>query len=165
MTRVTGIPAKPPAAPWLLLVALLMLSGTTAPAAGESSREPVDLALEKIARAFRAREPEPLRLLLPASGKVFVSLTTIGDEAGYYGPDQIYFIFQRIFNSHRTVRFNIQTQRIAEPEEGSDRTGLVLSVGSWAFERQDGRDGQCRIHFFLAMRGDRWTLVQIREAR
>jgi len=187
MLRETGFPAVPPTAsaplgsrprgvrPLLATVALMAAVVCSAfPASAAPNPLPPDAseddssvdsqvkaAMDLISRAFRTGNAELLASVLPREGKVFLSLTSVGNEAGYYGRGQIYFIFQRIFSLQKTVHFAMKTHGAGKP----DGAGQVYCIGVWSYSREDGRDGETMIHFVLSMRKDRSFLAQIREAQ
>lgn len=161
-----GHPADYPLSPESLQAAPPSLAAHIAPATGpprtaqgEGDRS-IESAMVSIATAFRNGDPDPLTTLLPSGGKVFLSLRNLGSEAGYYGPDQVYFIFQKIFRLHRSLSFDINQQT-----DGGRSGGRRLSncIGRWEYER-DRQKGRCQIIFVFAMKDDVWSLVQIREA-
>ncbi len=180
MLRGTGFPAVPsrlttPAGGRLTghrsalaaatLVAALVCYAFPAAAGPKDDDAPVDpriaASMDTITRAFRTGSADLLTSTLPDEGKVFLSLSTVGNEAGYYGRGQVYFIFQRIFGHQKTIHFKLR------PHDGDrDRqSGLVYLIGGWTYSRQDGRDGETMIHFVLSIRKGSCFLVQIREAQ
>ena len=162
----------------LVFVYALIAAPDTSPAAQpsgsttekEKTEDRVEASLRApmaaIAKAFRTEKSKALMSLLPAEGKVFLALGRLGGGAsGYYGRDQVYFIFHEIFSERETVRFDIRPRSPGRAEKEKDRENLIYCIGRWSFRRQDGNTGSCRIHFALSMRKDSWTLVEIREAR
>jgi hypothetical protein len=114
-----------------------------------------------IERSFRTRKPDSLTSILPKEGKIFVSLRTIGSEAGYYGRDQVHFIFEKIFRSYGTVSFKISEK---EFRTSGDRKSTAHCVGFWSYQTKDGEDGRCLLFFVLSLKEGGWSLVHIREA-
>jgi len=180
MLRGTGFPAVPsrlttPAGGILpghrfalaaaALAAVIVCSGFPAAANPRDEDSAVDpriaASMETITRAFRTGSADLLTSTLPEEGKVFLSLSTVGNEAGYYGRGQVYFIFQRIFGHQKTIHFKLR------PHDGDKDTqsGLVYLIGGWTYSRPDGRDGDTMMHFVLSIRKGSCFLVQIREAQ
>lgn len=110
--------------------------------------------------AFREANAAHLRPLMPSGGKVFLALESLGDEAGYFGSDQVFYIFQRIFRTRGTVDFQINVQ--GEGTRG--RKGQAYCVGWWSFRTRDDEVTRCQIFFVLAEKNGQWSLVKIREA-
>lgn len=142
--------------------ASIMLSPDDSSPADSRKNPSPDPAMRAITRAFRTGRAEVLASLLPRGGKAFVSLHTIGHEAGYYGRDQVYFIFQKVFKQYRTVDFSVH--RRAEGKQHRKRDDLVYCVGLWSYQVRDARDRRCQIYFSLSLKNSQWSVVQIREA-
>ena len=121
-------------------------------------------AMSTLARAFRTRSAETLRTVLPEDGKIFLSLTSLGDDSGYYGPDQVFFIFTGVFTARETIRFDI---RPAGPATRGDSTPAATArcAASWSYRGQDGRVGAVRMQFTLNLKHEEPTVSEIREAR
>src|SRR5262245_1568805 len=153
MTRETGLPRAPRArqARASALAAMILLAVISTPLAGGESPE---RSMELIARAFRTRSVDPLTSILPPEGKVYLSLRSVGGEAGYFGRSQVYFIFKKIFSQYETAGFEIRSQR---DDEGATPTSRqAYCVGVWTYRRQGGHGGEVQIHFVLTSTGDRW---------
>jgi hypothetical protein len=134
----------------------------------DPARSDVSLApsMAAIAQAFRSEKAEPLTGLLPEEGKIFLSLDAVGGGApGYYGRDQVYFIFSRIFGQQDTVRFDIRQRKAPEPPGKGDRPTLAYCVADWSYRRPDGRNDASQLHFVFSLRKASWSLVEIREAQ
>lgn len=169
MTDGAGLPAgqrmRPPTVRLAALAAVLIASclelraDTQAPSPPAPDQS-LDRSMESIARAFRTEKPEPITSLMSPDGKVFISLMSLGGGAGYYSRDQVYFIFNRMFTQHDTVKFDLHRQKSENP--GRD---FVFCIGNWRYHRHDGVDGDIQIHFVLSMRKGAWSLVEIREAQ
>jgi len=134
----------------------------------DPARVDVSLApsMAAIAQAFRSEKAEPLTGLFPEEGKIFLSLNAVGGGApGYYGRDQAYFIFSRVFGQQDTVRFDIRQRKSPEPPGKGDRPTLAYCVADWSYSRSDGRNDASQLHFVFSLRKASWSLVEIREAR
>ncbi len=150
--------------------AVLALPPSAQPRAEDKKETPLEDPLRgpmaAIAQTFRTGSSQALTSLLPPEGKVFLALDSVGGGAsGYFGRDQVYFIFQQILSQNKTVRFDIRPRGTSSPEKYKDRERLVYCIGRWSFRGRDGNTGACQIHFALSMRDKSWTLVEIREAR
>ena len=125
----------------------------------------LDKPISLIEGAFRSGKPDPLTPLLPAEGKTFLSLGSVG----YYSRDQVYFILGAIFARRDTIRFTVRPRKPAEPSGNGNRTregsSLVYCIATWTYHGHDGIDGETQIHFVLLMKKGVWSLVEIREAR
>ncbi len=149
-----------------VVLALCIATARSAPSpssvSGDDARSTGSLnaSMAVIGTAFREANAAHLKPLMPAGGKVFLTLDTLGDETGYFGSDQIFYIFQRIFRTRGTVTFNISVQ--GEATRG--KKGQAYCVGSWSFRTRDDEVNQCQIFFVLAERNGHWSLVKIREA-
>lgn len=169
MTRETGARKQRSAllglAAFLAFAAAPPIQAQTPTTASESSEDSsasaIDGALAAIAKAFRTERADALNSILPAVGKIYISLESVGGgPAGYYGRDQVYFIVNDIFKRIDTVTFDIR-------QGGSKTKGRVSpihGIGNWQYRRNDSRTSECQIHFVLSLNGDDWSLVQIREA-
>jgi len=159
----------------VVIAAVLLASGFAAPVPDASplaplqgapssrdddSRAKIEDRLAALATAFRSEDARGIADLLPEEGKVFLSITITGIESGYYGRDQVYFIFQKIFSQHDTTRFSIRLQGSKDPSPG-----LAYGVANWAFRRKDGSNSDTVMHFVFSKKNGGWALVQIREAR
>lgn len=162
MTRETGLPRAPIArhARASASAAIVLLVALSTPLADGVSPE---RSMELIARAFRTRSVDPLTSILPPEGKVYLSLRSVGGEAGYFGRSQVYFIFKKIFSQYETVSFEIRSQRDDLGAASSSRQAYCTGV--WTYRSNDGRGGEVQIHFVLTSTQGRWSLVQIREVR
>lgn len=121
----------------------------------------LDHCVTSISDAFLKGKAEALAGLLPAEGKVFLSLSSVGGSPGYYSRDQIYFILNSIFSRHKSIYFRMRAGRSG----GGADSGLVYRLAIWTYQRDDGAAGENMIHFVLAQRNESWSLVEIREAR
>jgi hypothetical protein len=79
-------------------------------------------------------------------------------KSGYYSADQIYFLFQDIFQYRRTVQFHII--RGAEIPPGAER---MVVLARWTYRRGSSRDLTTEISFDLARRSGVWCLQEIKE--
>jgi hypothetical protein len=152
------------------LVCTALLAG---PAPAETAQSAQDRAINRVmsglAEAFRTRSAETLRRFLPEEGRVFLSLSSLGDDSGYYGADQIFFIFSGIWSERETIRFDIRPATAASANGARGDAEAASSAGrctaSWSYRGQDGRVGSARIQFTLNARNGSWTISEIREAR
>jgi hypothetical protein len=167
--RARGTPLKRAARLLLALTTLsVLLDGAVLVAretadAGEDA--PVRLSMAAIRTAFRTQKPEGLTRILPAGGKVLVALESFDGSAGYYGPDQVYFILRKMFQDLRTIRFDIEMQTPASGDPPGESPQTAHCTGTWVYSRREEAPVQTRLHFLLASKNGKWSLMQIREAR
>jgi hypothetical protein len=142
----------------------LALPPSSSQTATDTHDSSLDVAIAAIARAFRTEQASALNSILPAAGKIYISLESVGGgPAGYYGRDQVYFIVNEIFQRIDTVSFDIR-QGGSSRAKAKGRMSPIHCIGTWQYRGNDGRTMQCQIHFVLSGNGADWSLVQIREA-
>ncbi len=132
----------------------------------ETSEKMINQVMSTLALAFRTRSAETLRELLPEDGRVFLSLSPPGDGSGYYGRDQVYFIFNKIYSERETIRFDIRPAGPASPgSEARNAAVPARCAASWSYRGADGRVDAVRIQFSFNVNHGTWTVSEIREAR
>jgi hypothetical protein len=125
----------------------------------------VRMSIAAIRTAFRTQKPEGLTRILPAGSKVLVALESFEGSAGYYGPDQVYFILRKMFQDLRTIRFDIEMQTPAPGDPPAEPRQTAHCTGTWVYSRREGPPVHTHLHFLLASKNGKWSLMQIREAR
>jgi hypothetical protein len=146
-----------------LAIGLAILFGST-PDFTAQARPPADEAaplpspLDELARSFRAGSAGLLRTLLPGGEKIHVSSPSLGLKTGYYSGDQIFFLFEDLFRSRKTLKFNIL--RGAEIPPGSQRLKVVAR---WSYHKGSSRDFTAEMAFDLVLRDGAWSIQEIRE--
>lgn len=166
--RPRGPIARPALAPLPVILAFMLASaaaGAPADEAPQAQRLPgLERALGSIAKTFRERSPAELAAILPETGKVFVSLSSLGGGAGYFGRGQVHFILDRVFSRQETIRFAV-TARRGPPEPREEGPAVVWCLGIWSFRRADGMDDERQIHFILTCQKGLCHVMEIREVR
>lgn len=148
----------------LLLVGLI-LAALPGGAFCEESAGPFDPALiaavDAIRDAFRLNEAAALAALLPAPGKTHIAVKVITPDPGFYSRDQVEALLRKAFSAIQTLEFHINLDR----SRGADgATALALCPAIWSYTARGTRT-DVGLRFVLARRGERWTVIEIRETR
>lgn len=116
--------------------------------------------LSVIAQAFTRCDPDLLRPVLPATGKIYVAAPALGLKPAYYSRDQVFFTLEDAFRGRSTVRFEFREESAAPP--GSSR---IVAIGRWSYRVGSAPARATEIGFTLVRTGGVWTLREIREIR
>ena len=139
--------------PFALLVAIFFAgftSATTLP------YESVAVAIEK---AFARNDARLLRSVLPKRSKVYLSTLTLGIEDGYYGPDQLVALLDRIFRLRPTRRFTWEPPRTSPSDQSVSLTAV------WRYRPKGGSRSSIRLRFVVASGSSGWSVREIRESK
>ncbi|MFQ5718436.1 MAG: hypothetical protein ACE5IK_02695 [Acidobacteriota bacterium] len=139
-----------------MAISALLLAG---PVAG--AHDPLTIAREKIADAFRRGEAARLRPLLPAAGRVFVSIPSLGVRGGYISPDQCGYLMDAALDAHAVRAFRLAP---VDPDARRDPDRHVAH-GVLEFTSPDGEPGRIEIRFVLTREDGTWRLREVRENR
>jgi hypothetical protein len=118
--------------------------------------ESVAVAIEK---AFAHNDARLLRSVLPKRSKVYLSTLTLGIEDGYYGPDQLIALLDRIFRLRPTRRFTW------EPPRASPSDQPVSLTAVWRYRPKGGSRSSIRLRFVVAPGSSGWSVREIRESK
>ena len=130
-------------------------TGSSQPEAGGPHKTVVG-AIEK---AFTHNDARLLRSALPKRGKVYISTRTLGIEDGYYGPDQLVALLDRIFRLRPTRRFTWEPPRT--PPSGQP----VSLTAVWRYRPKGGSRSSTRLRFVVAPESSGWSVREIRETK
>ncbi|HXV59294.1 MAG TPA: hypothetical protein VEK15_01270 [Vicinamibacteria bacterium] len=126
-------------------------------------RDLVDARLEetidRIGRAFELGDAEELGNYLQAS-PIHVSLKAKGEEAGYYRPSQLRFIFAKLFRERETDSFTYDSSAIERTDDESARFHA-----EWKYVLPDeDRKVTEHLRFKLERKKEDWRISEIRNA-
>ncbi|MBD3869027.1 MAG: hypothetical protein IFK94_12965 [Acidobacteria bacterium] len=143
---------------WIIPGLLALAIGLTGlPIPAETGRKEAGQAAERFARALSTGESEALQALLPQSGKILVSISDIGQGAGYFGRSQVEALFSGYlaefdFSDCRIDHIEVQESSYSRIDLTANRTGPGDAVSAVVF----------RLAFQPEQ--DRWVLREIRES-
>lgn len=123
------------------------------------SRHPLETVVGAIEKAFTHNDARLLRSALPNRGKVYLSTRTLGIEDGYYGPDQLVALLDRIFHLRPTRRFTWEPPRTLPSGQPVSLTAV------WRYRPKDGSISSIRLRFIVAPGNSGWSVRKIRESK
>jgi hypothetical protein len=113
--------------------------------------------IDRVGRAFEIGDPDALEECL-VSRKVYLSLRSRGDEAGYYGRSQVKFMFAKLFRERKTDSFTYDPIDI---EVSGDGTAHFRA--DWSYMVLDEDDVVTEhLRFRLERTKDDWRISEIR---
>jgi hypothetical protein len=127
------------------------------------ARPPKDAGLkrtiDRVRDSFVERDTGKLAECL-GSGKVYVSLKSRKEEAGYYTSSQLQFIFDKMFKDLQTRSFEYSPRNI----KGSDN-GRAHLRSEWTFVAL-GSDKVVTEHLYLVLEKEKsgWRITEIRSS-
>lgn len=122
-----------------------------------SSTEFLGKTIGWVGQAFELGDADALEECL-VSRKVYLSLRSRGDEAGYYGRSQVKFMFAKLFRERRTDSF---TYDPADVEVSGDGTAHFRA--DWSYMVLDEDDVVTEhLRFRLERTKDDWRISEIR---
>ena len=130
-------------------------TGSTQPEA----RPPFESVASAVEKAFAHNDARLLRAALPKRRKVYLSTVTLGIEDGYYGPDQLVALLDRIFRLRPTRRFTWETPRTQPSDQSVSLTAL------WRYRPKGGSRSSIRLRFVVASGDSGWSVREIRESK
>ena len=116
-------------------------------------------AIERIVSAFEAGDASAVEDCLLRS-PIFFTLKAKGDQKGFFGPSQIKFMFERLFEERETRGFTYDSERLGLARDASvsfraDWTYVVLDEDELATEL---------LRFKMERSGKDWRISEIRSA-
>jgi hypothetical protein len=121
--------------------------------------DPVELskrAAQRFGEALLEGRASGLRAVLPARGKVYLSLGRLGPEEGSFGAGQVEALLGDFLASGRVRSFEI----VRVEAEGGGSSLVHARIG---LVDRDGRPAAARLHLAFEREGDRWVLREIKE--
>jgi len=113
-------------------------------------------AAQTFGRALRAGNAEALRPILPAQGKVHLTLNRLGPEEGNFGARQVEAVFRDFLAKGAVLQFDVVRCE-------SDGRRSALAHGRATITDRDGRGGRIAFHLGFEPEGDRWVLREVKE--
>jgi hypothetical protein len=135
---------------------LLGVPGALSAAHAAEGAAEVRRSAEIVGEALMAKQTAPLRKLLPATGKVELSLARLGPEEGAFAPPQVEALL-RDFLGTGSVR-SYEIQRV----EGDCKSHGVAHARATVVDRQ-GSPARVGLHLTFQLEGGRWVLRGMRE--
>ncbi len=113
--------------------------------------------IDRVGRAFEVGDADALEDCL-VSRKVYLSLRSRGDEAGYYGRSQVKFMFAKLFRERKTDSFIYDP---VDVEVSGDGTAHFRA--DWSYMVLDEDDVVTEhLRFRLERTKDDWRISEIR---
>lgn len=114
-----------------------------------------DELTDDVAAAFRNSSARAIRAFLPHEGRVYVALAVLDVEEGFVGSDQLYYLFDQLYERATTVSFVVTK---------SDRTGAntLFLRATWKLGDRDGREHQIRLSMTLSRDESAWAIRELR---
>jgi hypothetical protein len=134
---------------------LAVLGAPGAPHAAEGAAE-VRRSAEVVGQALVNRQTASLRKVLPATGKVELSLARLGPEDGAFAPPQVEALLRDFLGTGSVRAYEIQ--RV----EGDCRSHGVAHARATVVDRQ-GSPARIGLHLTFQLEGGRWVLRGMRE--
>jgi hypothetical protein len=117
-------------------------------------REPIG----RIGAAFEAGNASELEDCLVRS-RIFLSLRAKGDQKGFFGPSQIKFMFDRLFEQRETRAFTYDSKELDFARDGS-----VSFEATWTYVLLDEDELVTELlRFKMERSGDDWRVSEIRS--
>jgi hypothetical protein len=113
--------------------------------------------IDRVGRAFELGDADALESCL-VQRKVYLSLRTRGDEAGYYGRSQVKFMFAKLFRERKTDSFVYDPVDIDVSADGT-----AHFRADWSYMVLEGDDVVSEhLRFRLERSDDDWRISEIR---
>jgi hypothetical protein len=136
---------------------LTALALSTALLSAGTSKEDAEAVARRFGAALTHGDAGALRPLLPARGKVKVTLDVLGEAQGSYGVSQVEALLREGLG--RTTVRSFETQRV----ESDAATFALVRCRAAAVDRQ-GRTVRVVLHLSLQPEGGGWSVREIRES-
>ena len=107
-------------------------------------------------RALVARNAAALRPILPASGRVHMTLSRLGPEEGNFGARQVEALFRDFLAKGTVASFDVVRCE-------NDGRRSALAHGRAVITDRDGRGGRIAFHLGFESEGERWVLREVKE--
>jgi hypothetical protein len=134
------------------LAALVIVAIAPAARADDGARA----AAESFGRALVSGNAEALRPMLPAQGKVHLTLNRLGPEEGNFGARQVEAVFRDFLG-----KGDVKTFEVVRCE--GDGRHSALAHGRATITDRDGRSGRIAFHLGFEPEGGRWVLREVKE--
>ena len=149
-----------PTRPTYLNKLLNVHKGKDVPTLGDvRSEDDLRKAIERMASAFEAGDASAVEDCLVRSPILF-SLKAKGDEKGFFGPSQIKFMFEKLFEKRETRGFTYDSERLYLARGAS-----VSFRADWTYVVRDEDElATERLRFKMERSGNDWRVSEIRSA-
>ena len=97
-----------------------------------------------------------LRPILPAQGRVHLTLNRLGPEEGLFGARQVEAVFGDFLARGRVESFDLGRC-------GSDGARSAVARGRAGIVDRDGRGRLIGLHLAFELEGERWVLREVKE--
>jgi hypothetical protein len=134
----------------ILLVAWPLTTG--------SASTSLSQALSRVEKAFSEGATRHLRPLLPARGKILLSLPSLGLAEEYVSGSQCEYLLGDLFHRFEERSFHLETRTSPTPPGDRVTARGRLTVGGEGTERR-----VLSLHLLLSREDEAWTLREIRE--
>ena len=133
----------------------------------EEAPKPVDVrsegdlrkAIGRIVSAFEAGDASDVEDSLVRS-RIFLSLRAKGDQKGFFGPSQIKFMFEKLFEERETRDFTYDSEELDFARDGS-----VSFRATWTYVVLDEDELVTELlRFKMERSGNDWRVSEIRSA-
>ena len=140
------------AAPSCLAVLAALALTLAAAGADDGARA----AAETFGRALVAGNAEALRRILPAQGRVHMTLGRLGPEEGNFSARQVEALFRDFLAKGTVSSFDV-----VRCENDGRRSALAHARA--VITDRDGRGGRVAFHLGFESEGERWVLREVKE--
>ena len=110
-------------------------------------------AAAHVESAFAAGQADRLLPVLSDQHKVHLKLPQVHRETGYFGADQLVYIFGEIFSEHTTQDVELD---LRESDDDTVHASLV-----WRCRDADSEDHVVKMMLTLELSGDRYVLTRV----
>jgi hypothetical protein len=137
---------------------MLLLAACTWPgvAVEASCEDDVRALADRFGAALVGSEASALRSLLPARGKVQLSLHRLGPERGHFSGNQVEAVFAAYLSEGAVDAFEVQALECDRDTSALVRTRATLRPGR-------GREEKVDLHLGFRPEDGAWVLREVRE--
>lgn len=142
--------------PVAALVFSLTLVVTAAASAGAGEKTEAREAAQLFGRALLTSKASAMRPILPAEGRVRMSLVRLGPEEGTFAPNQVEALFQQFLSGAAVSAFDLIRLE-------SDGRSTSLAHARLTLVDREGRAARVSLHLAFQPEADRWVLREVKE--
>lgn len=141
------------------ILPVLVVVGAALMASTDASSQDIDgarAAAERFGSALTSGRASALRAVLPAQGKVRLSLRHLGPEDGAFASGQVEAVFASFLTAGSVRSFSVVSV-------DSDGRTAALAVARAEVTDRDGRSARVAFRLSLEPETGRWVLREVRE--
>lgn len=144
------------APPAVAVAAALALVVSSSAVADDKDETEARSAARIFGQALLRSKAADLRPILPAEGKVHMSLVRLGPEEGTFAPNQVEALFQQFLSGAVVRSFDLIRLE-------SDGRSTSLVHARLVLHDRDGRAARVSLHLAFQPEADRWVLREVKE--